>query len=379
MKLQLTHKILISITVIAFALIPVIASFAENANYIYDSNNRLIRVEYGDGRSVEYIYDEVGNLLQRVTSGPKILVSPASHNFGDVTVGSSSPPLAITISNIGTADLHISSIILSDTTNYSLNTNGGLNPCGSTTPTIMPGNNCTIAVTFSPTLTGQKDATLTTSSDDPDTPTLVTLTGNGVISPTVLTLISPNGSEAIPSSSIYTIRWAAPPAAVKFTLRYSINNGSKWKLIAKNITGSSYDWTVPIQKNNKKNCFVKVIGFNSSGTKVGEDISDSTFTIEVTKVTSPDGGETLTSGNTYAITWTTNGTIRPVTSTKLFYTINGGSKWIVIKTLTGNPGTYNWTVPNKPSSNCKVKVVLKDVNGKTVGNDISDGLFTIQP
>jgi hypothetical protein len=197
--------------------------------------------------------------------------------------------------------------------------------------------------------------------------------------PPSLTLIVPNGGEVIPSGSTYTIRWSAPPAAVKFKLQYSINNGAKWKLIAKNRTGSSYDWTVPLQKNNKTNCLVKVIGLNSSGTKVGEDISDSTFTIEVVKVTSPDGGETLTSGNPYAITWTTYATKNPVAKVKIFYTINGGSKWIVIKTLTGNPGTYNWTVPSASSSNCKVKVVLKDVNGKTVGNDISDGLFTIQP
>lgn len=63
MSLKLKHKALISLAVIAIILIPVIVSFAENANYIYDGNNRLIRVEYGDGRVVEYIYDEVGNLL----------------------------------------------------------------------------------------------------------------------------------------------------------------------------------------------------------------------------------------------------------------------------------------------------------------------------
>jgi hypothetical protein len=194
-----------------------------------------------------------------------------------------------------------------------------------------------------------------------------------------IALLYPTGGEVIPSGSTYTITWGTPPEAVKFTLRYSINNGSTWKLIAKNITGTSYDWTVPIPNNNKKNCLVKVIGFNSSGTKVGEDISDSTFTIEVVKLTSPDGGETLTSGSTHTITWRTNGTIRPVANVKLFKTLNGGSTWTLIKTLTSNPGSYNWTVPNVTSSTCKVKVVLKDSGGVTVGSDISDGVFTIQP
>jgi cysteine-rich repeat protein len=192
------------------------------------------------------------------------------------------------------------------------------------------------------------------------------------------TLLSPNGGETIPSGSIYTIRWTAPPGAVKFTLKYSINNGSTWKLIASNRTGTSYDWHVPTLSNNKTNCLVKVIGFNSSGAKVGEDISDSTFTIEVIKVTSPDGGEILTSGGTHTITWLTNGTIRPVANTKLFRSINGGTSWTAIKTVSGNPGSYIWTVPNVSSSNCKVKVVLKDSGGVTVGSDMSDGVFTIQ-
>jgi YD repeat-containing protein len=181
MLLKLKHKALVGLTLIAIILIPVIVSFAVNINYIYDNNNRLIRVEYGDGRSVEYVYDEVGNLLQRVTSGPKISVSPASHNFGDVTVGGSSSPLAITVSNIGTSDLHVSGMFLSDTTNYSLNTVGGASPCGSTTPTIMPGNNCTVTVTFSPSSAGTKNSDLTINSDDPDTQTLnVPLSGTGV-------------------------------------------------------------------------------------------------------------------------------------------------------------------------------------------------------
>jgi hypothetical protein len=128
-------------------------------------------------------------------------------------------------------------------------------------------------------------------------------------------------------------------------------------------------------------CLVKVVGFNASGIKVGEDQSDSTFTIEVVKLTSPDGGETLTSGSTHTITWRTNATIRPVASAKLFRTMNGGSTWTLIKTLTGNPGSYNWKVPSVtvPKTQCKVKVVLRDSGGVTVGSDISDAFFTIQP
>lgn len=112
-----------------------------------------------------------------------ISVSPASHDFGNVKVGTSSAPQTFTIYNIGTGDLHISGMTLWDTTNYSLNINGGTNPCGSTTPTVTPNSSCTVTVTFSPTSTGALlDSNLVISSDDTDTPTLnISLSGRGTI------------------------------------------------------------------------------------------------------------------------------------------------------------------------------------------------------
>ena len=195
---------------------------------------------------------------------------------------------------------------------------------------------------------------------------------------TQMILLSPNGSEKIPSGSIYTIKWAASLQAVKFDLMYSLNNGISWVTMATNVTGSSYDWTVPKPTNNKKKCLVKVIGYDASNVLVDDDTSDAKFTIEVVKVTSPDGGENWKVGSTHAIIWTTNGTKKPVANVKLFYTYNGGATWILIKTLNGNPGAYNWRA-SANSANCKVKVVLMDAIGKTIGSDVSDHLFTISP
>jgi hypothetical protein len=194
-----------------------------------------------------------------------------------------------------------------------------------------------------------------------------------------VTVVKPRGGEVIPSGSTYTIQWVAPSNAVKFDLKYSINNGTTWKKIAVGVPGTSYYWQVPIPTANKTKCLVKVIGYNASGMKVGEDNSDATFTIEVVKVISPNGGEILKSGITWPLTWRTNGTIRPVAKVKLYYSINGGL-WNPIGTVKGNPGNYPFRVPLFMSSDTsKVKVVLKDTNGKTVGTDTSDRYFTIQP
>jgi hypothetical protein len=327
-----------------------------------------------------FIADRRSNQIIVFQCPSTIGVVPTSLNFGQVIEGNTSTPQVVTISNPGAANLKIKSI---ETTGANAGmfdvATGGPKPCPSLTPTVAPGENCTVAVTFSPTSTLKKTAVLGISSTGPNENPIVnmSLTGTGInIAGTVIT---PNGGEIIPSGSTYAIQWGAPSNAVMFDLKYSINNGSTWKTLASKVTGTSYEWYVPSPSNSKTSCLVKVIGFDPSGRKVGEDISDSAFAIEVVKVTSPAGEEILKSGDTLRITWRTNGTIKPVRSVKLFYSVNGGASWKPIIPFNTNPGSYYWTVPNVSSSSCKVKVLLKDAGGATVGNDVSDGLFTIQP
>jgi hypothetical protein len=176
----------------------------------------------------------------------------------------------------------------------------------------------------------------------------------------------------------YGICWKAPLEAVKFDLYYSLNNGAPWNFI-KSVTGMyCVHWDVPVVTVNKKKCRVKVIGYDSNGVKVSEDISDKPFTIEVLRIISPNGGETLKPGDTSTIQWTTHKTIRPVAKIVLKYTTDG-TTWKKIKALTDNPVNFNWKVPTASSMKCKVKVILKDANGVNIGTDVSDKVFTIQP
>ncbi len=195
---------------------------------------------------------------------------------------------------------------------------------------------------------------------------------------TTVMVLSPNGGEVIPSGGSFTIQWGAPSAAVKFNLSYTLD-GSSYTTIANGVTGTSYNWTVPKPSANSALCRVKVIGLNSSNQTVGTDFSDGNFTIEVVRLTSPSGGgQTLQIGTIALITWITNGTSKSVNKVKLSYSTNGGSSWTAIATVTGNPGTYNWTVPNSPGTTCKAKVELFN-NNTAVGNDASDQDFTIAP
>jgi hypothetical protein len=205
--------------------------------------------------------------------------------------------------------------------------------------------------------------------------------GISYLYPLPVQLIFPNGGEVIPSGSIYVIQWNAPIGSVSFTQWYSLDNGTTWKNIASGIEGTSYTWNVPTPTYNMKVGLVKIIGYNISGVPIDEDVSDSTFTIEVVNLTSPNGGESLVSGNVHTITWQTNGTIRPVANTELYYTNDSGSTWKLITTLEANPESYTWKIPSVKweKTKCKVKLVLKDATGKIIGRDSSNKYFTIQP
>lgn len=59
---------LIILIVFAFILINTVASFAETINYSYDNILRLIRTGYNDGTVEDYVYDNMGNRLQKATN-----------------------------------------------------------------------------------------------------------------------------------------------------------------------------------------------------------------------------------------------------------------------------------------------------------------------
>ena len=202
-----------------------------------------------------------------------------------------------------------------------------------------------------------------------------------ILSNPKLSVTSPNGGEVIPSGSTSTIEWVAPSNAVNYNVLLSVDGGTVWGRIATGVTDTSCSWEVPKPSGNKKGCLVRVIAFDSEGNRIDSDTSDAPFTIAVVDLTSPDGEEAWTSGTPHTVSWTVNGTKKAVARVKLFYTRNGGSTWVAINTLEGDRRTYSWTIPKVKiaKQKCRVKVVLEDKNGNSLGNDLSDGYFTIEP
>jgi hypothetical protein len=308
---------------------------------------------------------------------PDISVTPASVEFGNIPVKSSTSSM-VTVSNLGTLDLVIGTLALAgtDASEFSIQNDN----CSG--HALAPSYGCSVEIIFSPMSMGSKSATLGIPSNDPDTPTVdVSLSGIGVSAYSEVILLSPNGGDVIPSGSRCVVRWGSPLETAKFRLQYSMDNGVVWKTIEENLTAANYNWTVPIPIGNKKACLIKVIGYNASNIRIGADKSDAPFRIEVVSVTSPQDRDLLVSGETQRIRWRTNGTKEPVAGVRLHYTKDGGSTWLPIATaITGNPGYCDWTPSvGAMKRKCKVKVVLKNASGDTVGSDVSEGFFSIQP
>lgn len=115
-------------------------------------------------------------------SAAAVTLAPTSLTFGSQAVGGSSTPQSITLTNSGGSTLNITSITLAGTDpgDYSRTTT-----CGTT---LATGLSCTVSVTFTPTTTGSRPATVTITDSAANSPQTAALSGTGTTNPAVVAL-----------------------------------------------------------------------------------------------------------------------------------------------------------------------------------------------
>lgn len=184
---------------------------------------------------------------------------------------------------------------------------------------------------------------------------------------------TPNGGSTYVGCTTLTIAWLKCGTTGNTKLEYSLDNGSTWILIATNLTGSTYNWTVP--NISSAQCLLRTTDL----TTLVSDLSNSVFTIVPSiSLTSPNGNESWqVGGPTHNITWITNGTIGTLT---LAYSIDNGTSWTTVATgVNASTLSYAWTIPNTPSINCLVRAFETSSGAAGCKVDASNAKFAIEP
>jgi len=126
--------------------------------------------------------------------GPVNAVAPSSLAFGNQQTGTTSAPQPVTVTNNGNANLTINSITVG--AQFAQTNNCPLSPS-----TLAPSASCTINVTFKPTSTGAKTATLSVTVAAPATSGSVSLSGTGVAPSATLTGTAAFGNQQVSTTS----------------------------------------------------------------------------------------------------------------------------------------------------------------------------------
>ncbi len=142
------------------------------------------------------------------------LLSTTNVKFANTAVNSTSLAHVVTLTNLRTKGLHISSM--------SVTGDFALNACA--LRTLNPGTNCALNVTFKPTATGIRTGTLTVVDDDPSSPQVVSLTGMGSVVQVMPTGISFNklailNTKSTPVNVTLTNTGTSPLAISKIVTR----------------------------------------------------------------------------------------------------------------------------------------------------------------
>jgi Abnormal spindle-like microcephaly-assoc'd, ASPM-SPD-2-Hydin len=105
--------------------------------------------------------------------GTVVSLSPTSLNFGDQGVGTTSSAQTVTLTNHGKGTLSISGARITGRNSGDF---AQTNTCGSS---VAAGSSCTFSVTFTPSATGSRTATLNIGDNGDGSPQMVALSGTG--------------------------------------------------------------------------------------------------------------------------------------------------------------------------------------------------------
>src|SRR5439155_906562 len=122
----------------------------------------------------------VDAFVAKLTLIPTLAIAPASPDFGVQPVGATSVPQTVTVTNNNNVTVSFGSIAITGT-----NSGDFAKATDTCTPSVAAGAQCSVSVTFTPSVAAAEAATLVFTDDDVNNPQNVSLSGTGSNSPGV--------------------------------------------------------------------------------------------------------------------------------------------------------------------------------------------------
>ncbi len=122
-------------------------------------------------------YDNAAGSPQTVAlsgTGMSIALSPTALSFGKITVGQTSSPQTVTVTNVSNATVTLTGISLGGT--YAADYIISANTCGAS---LAAGSSCAVGVEFKPAVTGSLNAKLNVNNNGGGSPAQASLSGTG--------------------------------------------------------------------------------------------------------------------------------------------------------------------------------------------------------
>jgi sugar lactone lactonase YvrE len=144
-----------------------------------------------------------------------VTVTPSSLTFASQSLNSTSPAQSVTVSNTGTGTVNFAGFTITgaNSSDFALGSGSNAGTCNSS-GSLAASTNCTINVTFTPTATGTRAATLGIADNATGSPQTVALTGTGVGSPVTIGMApgSPSTVNTTPGgSAVFGLTLTAVP------------------------------------------------------------------------------------------------------------------------------------------------------------------------
>ncbi|HEX2961524.1 MAG TPA: T9SS type A sorting domain-containing protein [Ignavibacteriales bacterium] len=187
-----------------------------------------------------------------------------------------------------------------------------------------------------------------------------------------ITVTAPKQGDSWQAGSTQTVTWTSSNLSGNVNIKISFDEGATFPSTLAGNTANDNSESVTVPDTSSSQCRIKIESADNASVFA---LNNGNFTIvgkSSLKVTSPPAGANWTIGSTQAVTWTSrnfNGNVNIRLST------DGGKDFsTILKSNTGNDGTEEITVPDKPSNTCRIKI--ESVSDTSISG-LNPGTFTI--